>query len=408
MTAISVANEILKEDYGADGIPNLCYTDNPGFGMTTKEKFTGIYRRWPVQYGYASNRSHTTTTALNKTNTTQYAQFEVPTVGDYDAKDIAKKILEEAESPNAFVSLLRNVSDSVVQALSNRLGDEFYGNRGGALGQVGSGQGTTVITLKDPSTITRFAVGQTIAAATTNGLTGALETGTVLITAVDRSAGTITAAANWTTGIATLAANDFLFAAGDFGIARAGLADWVPDDLNRASLSTAFYAAVRNVDSSRLAGTAQQVSGLPISQAIRQVAAAAGREEGKPDTVFLSYLTYNDLITERDIKVLGPVQASAKGGRGEETTVGFSGVSIIGSRGKLDLYPDRSCDDAHFYMCKIDEALCIHSQDAPVKIEDEDGAILARNPTDFTFDIRGQSLANYCFLKPVNLAVGRF
>lgn len=406
MTAITAANEILKEDYGPDGIANTAYEDNPGFGMIKKHHFTGKLYNFPVQYGYASNRSRTAATALNKTNTTNFVEFEVITVADYDAKDIGKKILAEADGPNTFVTLLRNVSDSVVQALSNNAGADFFGNRGAAIGQIGSGQATPTVTLVNPSDITKFAAGQVLAVSLNDGLSGALRAGTVTVLSVDRAAGTVTATGNWTAGIAAAVPNDWIFPAGDFGIGRAGLADWCPD--TTANLATAFYAAVRSVDASRLAGTRLSVTGLPISQAIRQVAALQGREEGKPDTCFLSWVVYNDLITERDLKVVEKVRGNAAAGKGEETTVGFSGIKIAGARGTIDIYPDRSCNDTHFYLCRMADGLCIHSQDTPVKIDDEDGNILARNSADFTYDIRGASFMNYVWQKPVNLAVGVF
>lgn len=406
MTAITTVNEILKEDYGPDGIANTAYIDNPGFGMLKKHKLTGKYYDFPVQYGYASNRSHLDTTALGKTNTTNYVNFNVPTVADYDAKDIQKKILDEAVNPNTFVELLRNVSDSVIQALANNCGSDFFANRGAAIGRIGSGQATPTVTLLDVSDITKFYVGQTLAVSLNDGLSGALRAGTVAVTAIDSAAGTVTASGNWTAGIAAAVANDFIFPAGDFGIGRAGLADWCPD--LTTNLGTAFYNVTRSVSASQLAGTRLSVTGLPISQAIRQVAALAGRTEGKPDTCFMSWIVYNDLVTERDLKVLESVERKASAGKGEMTTIGFSGIKIAGARGSIDIFPDRSCNDSHFYLCKIADGLIVHSQDAPVKIDDEDGNILARNLTSFSYDIRGASFMNYVWSKPLNLAVGVF
>lgn len=122
----------------------------------------------------------------------------------------------------------------------------------------------------------------------------------------------------------------------------------------------------------------------------------------------MSFVTFNDLCTERDIKVLEKVRGAAKPGQGEETTVGFNGIKIAAASGTVDCYPDRSCNDSHFYLGKEDQMLCVHSQKNPVVVEDEDGAILARNAADFTFDIRGQSFLNFVFSEPKNLAVGVF
>src|SRR5262252_156426 len=403
ITASSV-NDILKEDYGPDGVANTAYEDNPGFAAVKKHRMMGAYYRFPVQYGYASNRSHTSTNALSKTNTTNFVHFNVPTVEDYDAKSLQKKAMEEAQDPGAFVELLRNVTDSVIKSLSNNAGADFFNHRGAAIGQIsaGSNTATPTITLADPGDITKFYAGQTLNTSVANGLTGAIKAGTVTVLSVDRSAATVTATGNWTAGIATAAANDFIFPVGDFGIGRAGLADWVPDVTT--GLGTAFYTAVRSVDASRLAGSRATVTGLPVSQAIRQLGAIMGREEGKPDTAFVSWPTLNDLMTERDIKLVH----TRVDAQGMNATVGFDSVRIIGVRGPIDVVADRSCNDGHGYLVRIGDGVCIHSQDAPVKIDDADGSMMIRESTDFTYDIRGAAFLNYAWAKPVNLGVMLF
>jgi hypothetical protein len=403
ITASSV-NDILKEDYGPDGIANTAYEENPGFGMVKKHRMTGAYYRYPVQYGYASNRSHTASNALAKTNTTNFIHFNVPTVEDYDAKSLQKKAMEEAQDPGAFVELLRNVCDSVVKSLANNCGADFFNHRGATVGQISatSAVATPTITLSDPTDITKFYAGQTLAASTANGLSGALKGGSVTVLSVDRSAGTVTATGNWSAGIATVAVNDFLFPAGDFGLGRAGLADWCPD--TTTGLGTAFYTAVRSVDASRLAGSRATVTGLPVSQAIRQLGAIMGREEGKPDTYLCSWTTMNDLMTERDIKLIH----TRVDAQGMDATVGFDSVRVIGVRGPIDVVADRSCNDGHGYLVRMTDLVCIHSQDTPVKIDDADGSMMIRESTDFTYDIRGAAFVNYGCLKPLNLGVMLF
>jgi hypothetical protein len=405
MTAIALPlNDILKEDYGPDGIGNLAYKKNPGFGMIKKHRLSGRYYMFPVQYGYASNRSHTGATALAKTNTTNFAHFEVPTIEDYDAKSLQKKAMEEAQEPGSFIDLLRNIADSVIQSLANNNGADFFNQRGAAIGQVSSSSivASATIGVIDPGDITKFYVGQTIYGSATTGLTGAA-TASAVIDTIDRSASTIhTAGGNWSTQIAGLIPGWYLFPSGDFGLGRAGLADWCPDSV--IGLSTAFYAATRSTDASRLAGSRFSVTGLPVSQAIRQVATIIGREEGEPDTVFTSFTTLNDLMTERDIKLTHVRKES----EGMEATVGFNGVKIHGVTGELDVVPDRSCGDGRFYVVNMERGLCIHSMDAPVKIDDADGSIMIRESSTFTYDIRGASFSNFVWSRPVDNGVGIF
>jgi hypothetical protein len=394
----ALCDAILKEDYGPDGVGNTAYEDNAWFGMMPKHKTKGKHYDFPVQYGYASNASHTASTALNKTNTVQFVEFNVTTVGDYDAKSIALQTLAEATDEGAFVDALRNTVDSLIKALSNRAGQHAFGNRGAALGQVAS-VSTTAVVLSNIDDVTNFEVGMEIASSEADGLTGSLQTGTATITAIDRATGTLTTDSNWTAQIASLDADDYLFASGDFGIGRAGLSDWCP--VTRTGLGTAFYGATRSVDETRLAGQVVTGTGIPISHGIRKGAAVTGREEGKPDTALMSFETYNDLVTELDAKV----QYCKTDSKGMDASIGFDGISIAGGRGKIECYPDRSCPSNRIYLVKKDAWKAIHSQATPIKIMDEDGGMLSREASSFGFDVRGSSLLNFACTKPASNCV---
>lgn len=391
--SVTDADAILKEDYGPDGIGNAAYEDNPWFAMMPKHRFYGKHYNFPVKYGYGTNGSRTAATALGKINGVDYVEFEVPTVADYDAKSISLKALEEAQDEESFVNLLRDCVDSLVKSLSNTAGADAFLHRGAAIGQVGS-ISTVDVVLKDPSDVVHFEVGMEIASSEADGLSGALQAGTATITAIDRDTGTLTTDSNWTAQIATLDADDYLFRSGDFGIGRAGLADWIPD--STAGLGTAFYAATRSVDASRLAGSRETVTGLPVSQAIRKLATTMGREEGKADTALMSWATYNDLVTERDNKM----EHVRTGSSGMGATVGFDGVRIYGGRGSIECFADRSCPDDHIYLVRKESWKCIHSQDQPVKVDDKDGNILSREASDFSYDVRGASFINFACLSP--------
>ena len=391
----ALCDAVLKEDYGPDGIGNTAYEDNPWFAMMPKHKTKGKHFDFPVKYGYASNASHTASTALNKVNTVQYVEFNVTTVADYDAKSVALQALAEATDEGAFVDVLRDTVDSLIKALSNRAGQHAFGHRGAALGQVAS-ISTTTLVLTDIDDVSNFEVGMEIASSEANGLTGSLQAGSATITAIDRATGTLTTDANWTDAgqIPSLDADDFLFASGDFGIGRAGLADWCP--ITRTGLGTAFYGATRSVDETRLAGQIVAGTGIPISHAIRKGAAVSGREAARQDCALMSFETYNDLVTELDAKV----QYVKGDSKGMDASIGFEGIKIAGPKGPIECYADRSCSTNQLYLVKRDAWKAIHSQATPIKIMDEDGGMLSREASSFGFDVRGSSLLNFACTKP--------
>lgn len=386
------AAAIAKEYYAEGGFHCAAYEDNPTYSIAKKRKITGKHYDWPVKYGYAANRSRTASTALGKVNKTNYVEFNVTTVGSYDAKDIEQRALAEVTDEGAFVDLLTDTIDSLGKSLGNGLGEDAFLNTGAALAQVGAID-TAVLTLKNPSHITRFYVGQEIRSAETDGTSGSLQSGSATIVAIDRDAGTITTDGDgWVAQIASLDTDDFLFGDGDFGLGRAGLPAWCPD--TTAGLSAAFYGATRSVDVTRLAGNRQTVStGTDIVAAMRTLMSRMGREEAKPNKAIMSFDMLADLETQLDTKVF--IDVKAKG-----IDMGFEAIQVTVGGRRVTCLPDRSCGDDRIYIGNDAVLELIHSQDEPIVLDDLDGELLSRNAAAFSYDMRASSYSNYVIREP--------
>lgn len=381
------ADGILKEYYAADGFHNAGYEENPLFGIAKKVKITGRHYDFAVKYGYGANRSRTASTTLVKANTMNDAQFQVTTCRSFDAHDVDKQALAEVSDEGAFVDLLTDTMDSLSKSLHNGLGEDMFMGLGAALAVVGT-VATVNLTLKNPTQITRFYVGQTLCVASTDGTSGALETGTVTVTGVDSDLGILTAAANWTTGIPTIVAGMFIFANGDFGLGRAGLASWCPD--TTTGLGTAFYNVTRTVDVNKLAGHRQSVStGADIVSSLRTLVARMGRSEASPDTAGISFDLLADVETQLEQRVMY-TDFKAQG-----VDMAFDAIKLTVAGRKLRLIPDRSCGDDRVYVFNSKYLECIHSEEKPVVIDDADGDVLCRNAGAYSYDIRGNSFSNY-------------
>lgn len=394
--AKSDATAIAKEYYASGGLINAAYEENPGMALATKKRISGKHYDFPIQYGYASNRSRTASTALAKANKTQFVEFNVTTVASYDAKDIEKQAMAEITDSGAFVDLLTNTIDNLGKALGNGVGEDLFLGLGAALGQVGS-VSTTTLTLKNPSHIARFYVGQTLRVASTDGTSGSLESGSVTVTAVNRDLGTLTAAANWSSGIGTIATDQYIFNDGDFGLGRAGLPAWVPD--STSGLGTAFYGATRSVDSTRLAGCRQSVStGTDISSALRTLLSRMGREEAKPDVALCSYDMLADLETQLEQKNWVDIKSKS-------VDIGFEAIRVMTGGRRIDFVADRSCGDDRIYVGNRESLELIYSSSDVFEIDDEDGEVLSRNATSYSYDIRGCSFSNYVVRRPKDWGV---
>lgn len=381
------ADGILKEYYAADGFHNAGYEENPGLAIAKKVKITGRHYDFAAQFGYGANRSRTAATALLKTNTVNDSQFQVTTCKSFDAKDLDKQALAEVTDEGAFVDLLTNTMDNLSKSLHNGLGEDLFMNTGAGLAVVGA-VAATLLTLKNPTHIPRFYVGQTLRVASTDGTSGALEAGSVTVTAVDSDAGTLSAAANWTAGIPTLVAGMFIFNDGDFGLGRAGLPAWCPDVTT--GLGTAFYNVTRSADVNKLAGHRQVVAtGADITAALRTLVARMGRSEASPDTASCSFDMLADLETQLENRVMY-TDFKAQG-----VDMAFDAIKVTVAGRRLKFVPDRSCGDDRIYCYQAKYLELIHSEDKPVVIDDADGDILCRNAGAFSYDIRGNSFSNF-------------
>jgi len=394
---------ILLEFYGERGLPNMAYETNELLGMAAKKKVRGKYHRFGLKFSYAANRSHTAGTALAKENAPQYEDFQVPTIEDYNAISIREKEIADCEDEGAFAELVQEVVEDVNQSLTNNLGSGVFGRRGGNVARVASTVFTaTDITITLRSDVNRLEKDMTVLFSTSDGLSGVIKPGSLKIDNVDRDTGVVTFTQVANVGVPTIATSDYIFPAGDFGKALAGLPDWVPD--TTVGLTTAFYAALRSKDAVRLAGSRHDATGQSIEAAIRSVATKIKRNGGMPKVAVLSDTTFNELVTELE----GKTTYNKPTRKSPDADIGYVGVTINAGKGNIDVFCDRSCQDDHTYVGNLDEKSfrLIYSSEKPVAITTRDGNMLSRETSDFAFEIRAKSFSNWEVRRPIDWGVG--
>jgi len=378
----------LKQHYTDDMVQNLVYRDHPLLAMMPKyEEFGGRNLPIPLLYGNPQGRSATFSNAQTRGAATnsELVDFVLTRVKDYSIATIDNETLEASKgNKNAFMEAATTEIDGAIDVLSRSIAVKMYRDSSGYLGQVSAEPAvaaSTVITLTEAEEITSFEIGMDIViwsaktAGTQKNFDGSTTSG--LITAVDRDAGSITIGVAYTAS-GTIAANDFLFVAGDRGNAISGLEGWLPNTAPTGGDS--FFGVDRSLDTTRLAGVRYDGSAQPIEEALIDAASRLGREGGKPDYVFMNYAKFAELEKSLGSKV----QYTELGVTAD---VFFRGILIHGPRGPIRVVPDQNCQADQAYMLTL-KSFKLYSLGKAVRVIDSDGLQMLRQASSDGVEVR--------------------
>lgn len=169
---------------------------------------------------------------------------------------------------------------------------DLYRTGSGSRGQCNANATGTSLVLKNSDDVTNFEVNQELVFSTADG-GGTVKAGSVTVVGVDRDAGILTVDA--LTAIASgagVAADDYIFVAGDYDLKIKGVQAWVP---NTAPSATSFFGVDRTADVTRLGGIRYDASSMPIEEGLIAAASRAAREGAKPTHCFMNYSDYSNL-----------------------------------------------------------------------------------------------------------------
>lgn len=367
----------LKVHYTNDTVENMVYQDNPLLAMMSKyEKFGGKNLPIAIIYGNPQGRSASFQKAQTNKTTSKVKDFVLTRARDYSLASIDNETLEASKGDaNALLEAATTEIDGAIHSAARSLAIAMYGTGSGKIGKIASGQATATITLTQIEDVTNFEVGMTLVLSTADG-GGSVKSGTIVVEGVDRDLGTIRATQAWTSGVATAAANDFIFVEGDYDAKIKGLAAWLP---STTPSSTPFFSVDRSVDATRLAGVRFNGVSQPIEETVVKAASRLAREGGKPDYVFMSYSKYSELENALGAKVQYIDMKVAE--------VGFRGIVINGPKGPIKCIPDQNCPADRAYMLQMDVWKLYSLGKAP-KILDTDGLKMLRDSNADSVEIR--------------------
>jgi len=341
---------VLKTQYTQSKVNSLVYPESPVFAKIKKRTdFVGANKVVAVQYGSPQGRGANFTAGLANVNTSLYSKFTVTRVKDYAFGQVDGEAVDAAgtDAGSLLIALKKEI-DNAMYTAGRSIALAMFRNGGGARGQISAGStvGSATITLANINDIVGFEVGMVLNLASTDGTSGAKRTGTVTLTAVNRTTGTLTASGNWTAGIAAAAVGDYIFQNGDFETTNsmlAGLAAWVPTTDPSA---TTFFGLDRTADVTRLGGLRYlDNAGGPIEETLIKCAARMAREGASPDFAVLNPIDFGNLVTALGSKVVYDRVASS-----DEPSIGFKSVQLIGPKGPIDIVSDLNCPSGGGWM----------------------------------------------------------
>lgn len=350
--SITNFTKALKERYSDDFIDSMAYRDKPLLALVKKfEDFGGKDWVQPVLYSdpVSANSQFATAQTLAATEYSRIAQFVVTRVKDYGVIRIDGELIEASKKDeDAFFRTTTQKLDGIMNEVSRRAAVALYRKGFGAIGQASSPGASTTLTLTNAQDIVNFAVGQVLVFSSAEG-TAVLRAGTLTVSGVNRSAGTLTCTANVSTGITSPSDGDYIFISGDREDSAtptrrmiAGLEDWCP---NTAPASTAFFGLDRTTDT-RLGGCRLDGTSMPLEEALVEGAMLLTREGGVPDYVLMNPSRYGDLVKALGTKVN---YVDVKTG-----TVGFRALELFTPAGTVKILPDRFCPVNRAFMLQLD------------------------------------------------------
>ena len=345
---ITAATPVLKQYYTPMKVESLVFTSPTLAVMPKDTSGSGSAYIGAIRSSITSAVSQTDTVAFASSGASTYQQWTCPWRSGYARALVSGEALDKTGNDRgAFVKAVISETEGAYAAIGQQLGASLFANGGGALGQLGSGTvGSTTLTLANPSDAIKFRPGQVLRAATTDGTSGSLETGSVTLSAVDLFTGVLTASGNWSAGIATIANTDFLFADGDFGLAFQGLAAWiVPNSKRPSALSSSFNGVTRSVDPIRLGGVPYTGNGAPKKESLIQLGMMLTRVGAKPTHVILNHLDFADIVKDLTTNTRIVTETAYK-----NPQIGFQAIEFAAPFGTVKIMTDPFCPQGTGYI----------------------------------------------------------
>lgn len=271
-----------------------------------------------------------------------------------------------ATSKDDKMSVLRTLKAEMDKAnykFTLALSSKFFGNAGGALGQISatSNVGTATITLATPADIVKFEIGDFIQTSSDNGSgsspAGLTSTAQAQIVNLDRGTGTLTLNGNWSTLLPGTLASYFIFRPGDYANAFSGLGGWNP--ITAPTSGDSFFGMDRSVgDLTRQAGDRYVGTGSSYEDSILSASAQAAMLTSRLPRTYVNPLDFVGLVKELGSKRI--VDA-----KNREGSTGFKGIEVYTPTGVTEVVADPFAPKGYGRMVDPDDITLMTAGECP-------------------------------------------
>lgn len=375
-SASTVANA-LKEYYSKTGIKDACYSKsalcllNPGKFNIKKTPVSGSQFISSIQYAASGGLGMDVTTSNASAKEAEVLRWVVTPKKIYKKDNIETDLLYSAtgDATGAFFSAGVKIIDKARVDLALEIERRLFGDGTGLIGVVSSVNGL-VITLVNPADARNFEVGCSIVG--TNGTT------VTQVTAVNRSAGTVTVVA--TTDMDTL--NDNIYR---YGFYQATAANGIQGLSAQFPTSRTATHTVHSIDQStdwdRLAGTYVSASGASPYEAVTEGVMSCKANGGDPTHLIMSY--------ERVTSLLNDSQGQKLFKGGDVAEIGFKAVEIaVPDGGLVKVLGSTFCNTNRIYAINQPDLEIVHWGDELMNVLDQDGSIMHYNDSADQWNVR--------------------
>lgn len=343
---VAALDAAMKTFYKGGKLVRSAYEKHPLLAMLTKIKsFPG--RDIPIVPWYAGTGGQSRTFSVAQSNATAEVTdvFSLRRKKDYAIATIdMETLLVTVDDDGAFLKAGTDVVENTNRQVSRNLALSLYRNSGGARGKIAA-ISSTLLTLVNPGDIVNFERNMKVRQGQTDGTSGALEAeAAVLITKVDRQAGTIQGA-DWT----GYDVGNYLFREGDFGLSFNGIQDWIPASVSN---SDSFLGVNRSNDS-RLRGLYVDASaaGYDYVEAFEHTDAMLAREGASPNWALMNPLDLRKMKTQLGAQVEYDFVKSP-----DQSSITFKTLVLpsTGGAGMVNIISDPDCPEKEGFLLQSD------------------------------------------------------
>jgi hypothetical protein len=350
--------------------------------------FVGELAYVPIQNANPQGSSADFTTAQANIQQGNYLRSALTRVTHHGVARVTGEAAEAAvKSEGALVDLWDNETRGIATTEMSVLSTYLFGSGNAILGQVKSGSASTTVTLNDDVNMNYFELGMTLrvlanSSGTSLSPTVRAEASRAVVTGIDRRNRTLTFALALSTHATSAADTDYLVRSGDQasgGVATVitGLDSYVAGGTSPGTL----FGLNRNQDPVRLAGQSIDYAGWAPEDAFVDASSQCGFQGiGYPTVGVMNNIDLANMKKGLGSKIV----YNDGGGKAKHS---FSGVSIDGDAGPIEIVADPFCPRNKAFLLKLD-AFSMFSLKAAPHLNKFDGMDFMRRPDADAYEVR--------------------